>query len=101
MDESDPPIKNAASVLQNVFDNLSGGFGGVIRIWSEAVGPNVAANSTPTSLRAGVLKVRCNDAMWASELQHLAPQIVTKLQHSECTASVTRIACYVGRTKVR
>lgn len=99
MDDDDKPLDNAATVLESVLGRMAGGFGSIIQNWNAAVGPAVAAHSTPTSLREGVLKVRCNDAMWASELQHLAPQIVTKLRQSQNTAEVLRISCYVGRTK--
>ncbi|HWC14599.1 MAG TPA: DUF721 domain-containing protein [Actinomycetota bacterium] len=43
--------------------------------WPEIVGAAVAANAEPTSLRAGVLRVRATTPTWANELTYLAGEI--------------------------
>ena len=50
----------------------------VQRAWP-AVGPVVAAQATPTEVRAGVLTVQCASATWAQELQLMAADLVARL----------------------
>jgi predicted nucleic acid-binding Zn ribbon protein len=50
--------------------------------WPEAVGPAIAAEAQPLSERAGKLVVGCRSATWASELELLAPDLVTKLNEA-------------------
>jgi predicted nucleic acid-binding Zn ribbon protein len=49
------------------------------RLWPELAGAAVAAESEPVSERDGVLTVRCNSAVWAQELEFLAPDICERL----------------------
>jgi predicted nucleic acid-binding Zn ribbon protein len=54
-------------------------FGRLREEWSNVVGPDVAARSTPVSLNAGVLSIRADGAAWATELTLLARSIVDKV----------------------
>jgi len=51
----------------------------VQRVWPEAVGEVVAAQAEPTGDREGVLLVTCSSAVWAQELDLMAPELVGRL----------------------
>lgn len=48
-------------------------------VWTEAVGPAIAAEAQPVAERAGTLTVACRSATWASELELLAPDLIERL----------------------
>jgi predicted nucleic acid-binding Zn ribbon protein len=43
--------------------------------WTEVVGAPVAEHTEPTSLRGGVLRVRVDSPVWATEMGYLAEEI--------------------------
>lgn len=47
--------------------------------WSEVVGADTAAKSTPESLHKGVLTVRCASTAWATQLRLMQSEILIKL----------------------
>ena len=47
--------------------------------WPEAVGPAVAEEAEPVSEREGVVTVACHSAVWAQELDLLAPDVIARL----------------------
>lgn len=47
--------------------------------WERIVGPEVAARCTPTSLKGGVLKVRTDSSIWASEFRYLSADVVRRI----------------------
>ncbi len=51
----------------------------VQRAWPSAVGELVAAHATPTADRGGTLVVTCDAAVWAQELDLMAPDLVSRL----------------------
>ena len=51
----------------------------VQRIWSEVVGPVIAAEASPQRERGGVLTVLCSASVWAQELELMGPAIVARL----------------------
>ena len=51
----------------------------VQRVWPHAVGELVAAQAEPTGERDGVLVVTCSSAVWAQELDLMAPDLVARL----------------------
>jgi predicted nucleic acid-binding Zn ribbon protein len=52
------------------------------RLWGQVAGEAVAAESEPISEREGVLTVRCGSAVWAQELELLAPDIKARLNEA-------------------
>jgi predicted nucleic acid-binding Zn ribbon protein len=52
---------------------------GVQARWPDAVGPAIAEEAEPVSEREGVVTVACRSAVWAHELDLLAPDLVTRL----------------------
>jgi predicted nucleic acid-binding Zn ribbon protein len=51
----------------------------VQRVWPKAVGELVAAQAEPTGERDGVLVVTCASAVWAQELDLMAPDLVGRI----------------------
>lgn len=49
--------------------------GAIFSRWRRIVGDGVAAHAGPSSLRDGVLKVRADSPVWATEISYLAPEI--------------------------
>lgn len=47
--------------------------------WGEVVGERVAAVAEPVSERAGTLVVRCEDPVWAEELELLQDSLLERL----------------------
>jgi predicted nucleic acid-binding Zn ribbon protein len=66
------------------------------RVWPAVVGDAIAASATPTSERAGVLTVACEAAVWAQELDLMAPSILAGLNAELTRGSVTRLKCVTG-----
>lgn len=65
----------------------------VQRIWPEAVGPAIAAEAQPAAERAGVLTVSCSAAVWAQELDLIAPAILEGLTRALGSERITRLRC--------
>ncbi len=70
---------------------------GILTRWSEIVGPHIAAESAPERLsfprgdrRDGTLHVRVSGPL-ATELQHLAPQLIERINTHFGYAAVGRI----------
>ena len=51
-------------------------------LWEDAAGPLIAAEAEPVSERDGVVTVACRSAVWANELELLAPGLVDGLNAS-------------------
>ena len=50
--------------------------------WESVAGPVIAAEAEPISERAGVVTVACRSAVWANELELLAPGLVDGLNEA-------------------
>jgi predicted nucleic acid-binding Zn ribbon protein len=48
-------------------------------VWDDAVKPVIAAEAKPVSERGGVVTIECRSAVWAQEIDLLAPVIVEDL----------------------
>ena len=59
--------------------------------WSDIVGEQVAAHSTPETYAAGIVVVRTDSTTWATQLRTIASQIVAKLNESVGDGAVTRV----------
>jgi predicted nucleic acid-binding Zn ribbon protein len=49
--------------------------------WEAVAGADVARHSKPVSERGGVVTIRCDSAVWASELTMMAPRLIDALGH--------------------
>ncbi|HXQ60208.1 MAG TPA: DUF721 domain-containing protein, partial [Acidimicrobiales bacterium] len=47
--------------------------------WEELVGPSVAAHVRPVRLVAGTLVVSADHPAWATQIRHLAPEILQRV----------------------
>jgi predicted nucleic acid-binding Zn ribbon protein len=65
----------------------------VQRVWHEAVGELVAAQAEPTGERDGMLVVTCSSAVWAQELDLMAPDLVARLNGLLDGAPVRALRC--------
>lgn len=65
----------------------------VQRAWPKAVGQAIAAEAQPTAERGGVLTVSCSAAVWAQELDLMAPAILKRLNPMLSGGRVERLRC--------
>jgi predicted nucleic acid-binding Zn ribbon protein len=65
----------------------------VQRVWRTTVGETIAEAAQPTSERGGVLTVACAAAVWAQELDLMAPEIVERLNEALPSGGVQRLRC--------
>jgi predicted nucleic acid-binding Zn ribbon protein len=65
----------------------------VQRVWEQAVGDVIAAQAEPTGERDGVLVVTCASAVWAQELDLMAPDLVTRINGLLDGAPVRALRC--------
>jgi predicted nucleic acid-binding Zn ribbon protein len=61
--------------------------------WAGAVGPAVAAEAAPVSERDGIVTVACRSAVWAQELDLLAPDLVDGLNAALDRPHVRGLRC--------
>jgi predicted nucleic acid-binding Zn ribbon protein len=47
--------------------------------WTPIVGPLIAANTTPTAEREGILMVSCAASVWAQELELMRPELIDRI----------------------
>lgn len=67
--------------------------------WPEVAGRTVAAAAAPVAEREGVVTVACESAVWAGELELLAPDLLGRLNGSigaEEAGRVARLRFVVG-----
>lgn len=64
--------------------------------WEEIVGPSVAGNAEPTSLRGGLLRIKAASPTWATELTYLAPEIKRRANEIAGTELVREVRIWTG-----
>ncbi len=69
----------------------------VQRVWDAVAGEAIAAHCSPMSVRGGVLRVACDEAVWAAELELLAPDLLPALAARDGIAALTSIRCSADR----
>lgn len=68
----------------------------VQEMWERVVGPAVAAAAKPTAERQGVLTVTCSAAVWAQELDLLAPALLERLNTALGGGTLHKLRCRTG-----
>ncbi len=63
--------------------------------WIDIVGPDAAGVSDPVKLTDGVLTVRVDDPVWASEFRWLENTIVTRVTELASGAVITNVKVVV------
>ncbi len=71
----------------------------VQRVWEEVAGEAIAAHCSPVSVRGGVLRVACDEAVWAAELELLAPDLLPALAARDGVDALTSIRCSADRAR--
>jgi predicted nucleic acid-binding Zn ribbon protein len=69
------------------------------RAWPEAVGEAIAAQAHPTAARGGTLTITCSSAVWAQELDLMAPQLTGRLNELLGAGSVSSLRCQAAPAK--
>ena len=69
----------------------------VQRVWEEVAGAAIAAHCSPVSVRGGLLRVACDEAVWAAELELLAPDLLPALAGHDGVVTVTSMRCSADR----
>jgi predicted nucleic acid-binding Zn ribbon protein len=73
----------------------------VQRVWAGAVGEAVAAQAEPTGERGGVVVVSCASAVWAQELDLMAPDVVGRLNAALGGERVCGLRCQAAPPRRR
>jgi predicted nucleic acid-binding Zn ribbon protein len=64
--------------------------------WKAVAGPRLADAAAPASERGGVVTVACESAVWAQELELLAPDLLAGMEASLGARSVKQFRFVVG-----
>lgn len=64
--------------------------------WERAVGPAIAAAARPVAERDAALTVACDAAVWAQELELMAPVLLDRLNGELGAGTLVRLRCRVG-----
>jgi predicted nucleic acid-binding Zn ribbon protein len=67
--------------------------------WESVAGPVIAAEAEPVSERSGVVTVKCRSAVWANELELLAPGLVEGLNEALGAQAVAALRFVVGHPR--
>jgi predicted nucleic acid-binding Zn ribbon protein len=65
-------------------------------VWTEVAGVGLAARAAPVSEREGVVTFACESAVWAQELELLAPDLLGRLNAALGGPLVQRLRFVVG-----
>jgi predicted nucleic acid-binding Zn ribbon protein len=69
--------------------------------WPDVAGPVLAAEASPVSEHGGKLTLNCRSAVWAQELELLAPELLQRLNAAladGATAPLSALRFRVGPT---
>lgn len=64
--------------------------------WERLLGPAIAASARPTAERDGVLTVICEAAVWAQELDLMAPELIGRLNAELGEGTLRQLRCRSG-----
>jgi hypothetical protein len=74
--------------------------GRVQRVWAETVGAAIAREAEPVSERGGVITVACRSAVWAQELDLLAPDVIERLNGALGEPAVSQLRCLARPARI-
>ena len=69
---------------------------GILAIWPQVVGEDIAARTQPVKIEDGVLYVRVNHSAWMQELHFMEKEILRKLKEAAPNIEVGRIRFSAG-----
>lgn len=89
-----------ADVLQKIMKKqgipVAGANTSLRRVWSEAVGPQIAAQTLPEHIRRGVLSVKVASSVWMHQLQFLKKDIIQKFNSLYGEGTVEKLNFSIG-----
>lgn len=65
--------------------------GSVFGRWAQIVGPELAAHTTPVSLRDGELRISADSTAWATQVRLLAAELIRRLGRELPAGTVARV----------
>ena len=65
----------------------------VQELWPQAAGSAISAAARPTAERGGILTVSCDAAVWAQELNLMAPELVLRVNAALGEDVITELRC--------
>jgi hypothetical protein len=69
----------------------------VVKVWNNALDPNIVAHAQPVGLREGTLFVNVDSSVWLSEIvRYRRKEILARLQHSFGAQFIARISFRLG-----
>jgi predicted nucleic acid-binding Zn ribbon protein len=68
----------------------------VHQVWERVLGPAIAGSARPSAERDGVLTVICESAVWAQELDLMAPELVARLNAELGDGALRQLRCRSG-----
>jgi predicted nucleic acid-binding Zn ribbon protein len=68
----------------------------VQRVWPAVVGEAIAREAAPVSERGGTVTVACRAAVWAQELDLMAPLLLSRMNAALGREAVRRLRCVTG-----
>ena len=68
----------------------------VQEVWESTAGPAIAAAARPSAERSGVLTISCEAAVWAQELDLMAPELIPRLNAALGAEEIRELRCRAG-----
>lgn len=65
----------------------------VQELWERVLGPAIAASARPTAEHDGTLTVICESAVWAQELDLMAPEVIARLNGALGQDALRKLRC--------
>ena len=97
MGEDPRPLRDALEVVTRRLGlNQALETGALWARWTEVVGPTIAARAQPSSLRRGVLRVRADSPVWATEIGYLSAEIQDRINELLGSGLVTEVRVWTG-----
>ena len=90
------PLAGALEALAADLEPASA-LGAIQRVWPSVVGDVIAAEAGPTAERGGTVTVSCRAAVWAQELDLMAPELVARLNAALGHEAVRSLRCVATR----
>ena len=85
----------ADEAMRGLLERLDPGtpLSAVQRVWRDAVGETIAGVAAPTGFAAGALRVTCESAVWAQELDLMGPELVARINAAIGADLVVALRC--------
>jgi predicted nucleic acid-binding Zn ribbon protein len=68
----------------------------VQEMWERVLGQAIAGSTRPTAEHDGVLSVICESAVWAQELDLMAPEVIARLNGELGQDTLRKLRCRSG-----